>query len=431
MDGCSECSEPITISANFLGVTEPSNCSDISWTAYDYTSLWWEYRALLFKHHPPEHVSAVIAALVLLALALGGAGFVSRKVGQTLDCRRSRLSVLDSLRFAATLQVCLYTIISTSKGGGILPDPLQRIGGWGIASFPLFFVHSGFTTALRRAETAADAQVWPLMRDAISSYYPIFLASSLAGLLLAAIGQGVQLTGEYILMMPLCVGAWDRTLRTSNQANAPSWIVGALLFNLAFALPACVRLQTLMPKGMSRVLVLMFAFTLWQACNETSITVLVLDNVFTFFALAPSVPAYLFGLVLGNLHLLHHPTLRHAELDAPNDLTAAQSPVRFGKLYNLAEHYGLTASSIAYVLIVAFVDAKEFSPFMTAWARAGMLLPLFGLAVIGAAGGADAFAIAISAPISIIPVRPFDGRTLLPFPVCLPVLICRRVTARC
>ena len=72
--------------------------------------------------------------------------------------------------------------------------------------------------------------------------------------------------------------------------------------------------------------------------------------------------------------------------------------------YFLAERYGLSAAAIAYALMLSLVNVSEFGPFMVAWARAGMLLPLFGLAVVGGASGTDPLALAISAPLSVVPV---------------------------
>ena len=297
-----------------VSLLQPTNsCRTIPWVAYDYTELWWSYRAMLFAHHPPPLLGAVVISLLALTIALGGGAYAARKVRQPIDCRRSRLIALDVMRLGSTVQLCLHTIIVAAEGSGQLPAPLQRIGEWGVASFPLFLIISGFTTALRHAETAAETAVWPLLRRAISGYYPTFVATALAGLLLEWMGRGVVFPGNYLLMMPFCAGAWDTALRVSNQANAPSWLVGALLFNTAFALPLCARLQTITPRAMWRIMLFLYVATLWQACNEDGITVLVLDNLVTFLALSPSVPAYVFGLVLGNLHLLHHPTLVHSD----------------------------------------------------------------------------------------------------------------------
>ncbi|KAL1508416.1 hypothetical protein AB1Y20_004525 [Prymnesium parvum] len=426
-DGCSECSDVVVAYYDpFSALPSSNSCSTVEWIAYEYTDeLWWEYRNMLLSHRPPPHVAAVIISLLALALALGGGSYAARKVRQPVDCRSSRLIPLDILRLGATLQLCLHTVITVAPGGGVLPDPLHRLGAWGVAAFPLFFLLSGFTLALRHAETSEESHVWPLISKAVAGYYPTFAATALAGLLLSSLARGVKFTGNYLLMMPFCAGAWDAKLRHSNHANAPSWLVGALLFNMCFALPVCARLQSLAPPQLWRTLLLLYIFTLWQACNEYGITVLVLDNLVTFLALAPSVPAYLFGIFLGNLHLLHHPTLAHNDIHNSHDSNfnvvgkwslCQGSSAR--SLYAFAEQYGLTLSATLYALLLAFVDPSQFSSFVTSWARAGMLLPLFGFAVVGAASGRDPLSLALSAPISITPALASGLRLWLPLLLC-------------
>ena len=110
------------------------------------------------------------------------------------------------------------------------------------------------------------------------------------------------------------------------------------------------------------------------------ITVFVLDRLLTFVVLGPQLPAFVFGILLGCLHLLHV----EAGLDGGAPLPWH---VRYPTAW--AHRGGLSAATVAVGLIVALTPTTALSSFMIAWGRAGMLLPFFGIGLLGVAGGRD------------------------------------------
>tara|TARA_B110001452_G_scaffold190065_1_gene160239 strand:+ start:1057 stop:1254 length:198 start_codon:yes stop_codon:yes gene_type:complete len=54
-------------------------------------------------------------------------------------------------------------------------------------------------------------------------------------------------------------------------------VVGALLFNLAFALPVLSRLAALPPRGHAAALALAYAASLWQAATADGSPLFLLD----------------------------------------------------------------------------------------------------------------------------------------------------------
>jgi hypothetical protein len=66
---------------------------------------------------------------------------------------------------------------------------------------------AGYTTSLRHSESASTSPVWPRLRRLLSDYYPMFLVTSLCGMLLATAAQGHVFTGRYILMLPFGASA--------------------------------------------------------------------------------------------------------------------------------------------------------------------------------------------------------------------------------
>ena len=105
-----------------------------------------------------------------------------------------------------------------------------------------------------------------------------------------------------------------------------------------------------------------------------------LDRLLTFVVLGPQLPAFVFGILLGCLHLLH----AEAGMDGGAPLPWH---VRYPTAW--AHRGGLSAATVAVGLIVALTPTTALSSFMIAWGRAGMLLPLFGIGLLGVAGGRD------------------------------------------
>ena len=83
--------------------------------------------------------------------------------------------------------------------------------------------------------------------------------------------RGAVLTGRYVLMFPFCAAAWSGPLRLANEANALSWIIGALLFDGIFKLPILVRVRQSSGRMLGRLLLISWLCSLWVACFDSQV----------------------------------------------------------------------------------------------------------------------------------------------------------------
>ena len=110
----------------------------------------------------------------------------------------------------------------------------------------------------------------PLLKSELCATYPSFFFTTLASLAVA-LTRGAVLTGRYVLMFPFCAAAWSGPLRLANEANALSWIIGALLFDGIFKLPILVRVRQSSGRMLGRLLLISWLCSLWVACFDSQV----------------------------------------------------------------------------------------------------------------------------------------------------------------
>lgn len=444
---CSACSEPLVVEIERpLPGAHPA-CANLHFGAFDADKYYEDLAASYSGHHEAYESRWVLAGLVVLVVMLvallalrrlcevwmrvypacqaTATGSVSlqtntaepeaARAGAMLACN-SRDTLLDWLRFMSVISIAAHHIDDL---GGLNASPrLHASLSLGVGCYPMLFLLAGFLAAIRTPSVPAAAEaVWPTLRMRVAQMYPMYLATALAGTLVAhgaftpfleqygwvGTSHSGAISGMYILMLPFCAGAWHPLLRLANAANAPSFVVGALLFDGAFALPILSRLRQSTPGQLVVCLALMLVLTLWQAANDLDITVLVVDRYVTFLALGPSLASYVFGLALGVL---------------------AMMPANFGDvgraLWDVITRTGLTACLITVGLVGALSPPREEIPrHLAAWLRTGLFLPLFGAAVVATACRRDVMLVGCA------PIWKAMGAGLGPlFRLWLPVLLC-------
>ena len=385
---CSECSAPVSFSAELpLPGVHPA-CAGITFAAFDTEIYYADLLSSYFAHTKPEE-----SVFIVLGLAVAGTALllcavarrmcrcwqVRRPPKQLADTSQPHSSTLDALRLLSVVGIVGHHLVSDL--GLIAPPRVHAALSIGVACYPMLFLLAGHHAATR----ATDEEVSRTVRVGFSRMYPAFLVTAVIGAYaghtaftayLGAHGYtGTSargaITGLYILMVPFCAGAWHQTLRLANVANAPSFIVGALLFDGAFAPPILSRLRGASNGALATTLVAALAASIWQAANDMGITVLVVDRYVTFLALGPSMPSYVFGLTLGEFS--------RRPLDGVG-----------GDAWWAARHCGLSLLLLVAACACALAPPHDqLQRHLAAWLRTGACLPLFGAAVVSAAAGRD------------------------------------------
>lgn len=477
-DGCSECSGWLTIDMSALLPGAHPACASLSFAAFDSTTYYMDEISLYFAHSEVAEARFVLIGLAGTTAALMLAALVGCRypppsrwrawIGGSIACRPAalrrslfrllfvdaavipvppspaqangppRVVALDILRMLAVIWVAGGTLVDVQHGLGSLNAVSPRLSAalsYGVAGYPLLFLTSGFCTAWRYSDRAPSLPVWPLLRTRIARMYPAFLATALVGCAVqhaayhsylldhSGASSGAAVSGIYILMMPFCLSAWHPLLRLANAANAPSFIVGALLLNTAWSLPILARLVGASSRSLCGVLCLTYAATLWQAASDAGITVLVLDRYVTFLALGASLPSYVFGLALGLLHL-RSSSRSGGGRGVGSDGSVGGDEANRGDLlhalgaaiWQAASHAGLCCLVAVAALACTFAPSRyEIPRILAAWLRAGACLPLFAAALIAACNGQDPLA-------KLLAFWPRSGASLLR--LWLPLLLC-------
>ena len=267
-------------------------CASIPWSAPDYTEKFYEWESLLAAHQTPDGAALALTVLVILFIVLcaasAGAPVASKDEKEAKATRDAQLIALRMVAVVGLVVAAAVALDAKEETPRFDDGWGDARAEWGAALAPLLFAVAGFTAALKHADTAADDEVHPLLKSELCAAYPSFFFTTLASLAVA-LTRGAVLTGRYVLMFPFCAAAWSGPLRLANEANALSWIVGALLFDGIFKLPILVRVRQCRGDA-GTLLLISWLCSLWVACFDSQITVFVLDRLLTLLCWGRSSP---------------------------------------------------------------------------------------------------------------------------------------------
>jgi len=277
--------------------------------------------------------------------------------------RKSRLPALSGLRAFAALNIVFYHF-SNPKWFG----PFAPIVNHGYTSVSFFLLMSGFILAYNYSERAQRGQLntrqfW-IAR--FSRLYPVYLFGLLISLGMLMEEWHVRTHGEFalgVVLTPLLLQGWVPRLATFW--NTPAWTMCTEAF---FYLIFPVVILWKRPQRWRGLIGLLFLIWIAGMILPTLYTILQPDGPYADrytdsfwmralkFSPPPHVPSFLFGIVL-------------ADID---------SRISRGSRWRLL--LGVLGVSAVYAILY-YGDKLPF-----ALMHDGLLMPLFGLAILGLAG---------------------------------------------
>ncbi len=284
-------------------------------------------------------------------------------VEATKIAKKSRLPALSGLRAFAALNIVFYHY-SNPKWFG----PFAPIVDNGYTSVSFFLLMSGFILAYNYSDRAQRGQlnVAHFWTARFSRLYPVYIFGLLVSLGMLMAEWQVRSHGEFALgvaLTPLLLQGWIPKLATFW--NTPAWTMCTeAFFYLIFPVVVCWK----RPRRLRYLIGLLALLWLAGMVLPTLYTILQPDgpnpNRYTDsfwmralkFSPPPHVPAFLFGIVLADVD---------ARISRANRWRLLLGVLGVGALYAIL-YYG---------------DRMPF-----ALMHDGLLMPLFGLAILGLAG---------------------------------------------
>ncbi len=287
------------------------------------------------------------------------------KVSQALPTeKKSRLPALSGLRIFAAMNLVFFHFGNPKDFGWLAP-----VVDNGYTSVSFFLLLSGFILAYNYSDRAArgEMRVGEFWIARLSRLYPVYLFSLIVSLSMLvaefhARSAPVFLTGVALTLVLL--QGWSPTL--STFWNTPAWTMSTeAFFYLLF--PLVIRWKR--PKKLPTLIALLFSFWCLGMVCPALYTWLHPDGVLQpgrytdgwwiralKFTPPPHLPSFLFGVALADL----------------ND--------RFSQTSRLRLFLGLAGIASVY-FVLAHGDRLPY-----VFLHDGLLMPLFGLTILGLAG---------------------------------------------
>ena len=291
------------------------------------------------------------------------------------DSRRRRLGAVSALRLVAATWLILYHLWVTRLLEGFgLPAAVRNLLAGGSALTGMFIMLSGFmmyyayTDAAGGLKTSA-CEVWI---GRVSRLWPIMLLSHVLAAPFALAGQDVYAPAEAVgraIAVGLALHAWVPAWAFSY--NGPAWTISVLV--LCYALfPTIARLL----RGRSGAQLALVVAGCWAAMLvPTTLHFAALPTGFTPLSDAPE------SLAEATLHAF--PPLRLPDFVAGMALARLYSTHR-----GIATRALAWAGVAAFGAVVAFLAMPALLP--ERFVANGLLSPLFGLVLLGAASAPEA-----------------------------------------
>jgi peptidoglycan/LPS O-acetylase OafA/YrhL len=283
---------------------------------------------------------------------------------QSPPTRRSRLEALTGMRALAALNILFFHFSDPKLFG-----PFAPVVDNGYVSVSFFLLLSGFVLAYNYRERADRGlmRARPFWMARFSRIYPVFLFSLLISLFVLVQEWHDRPHGEFfsgVGLTLLLAQGWSPTLCTFW--NTPAWTLTTDVFFYAL-FPWLVTLRR--PRTRNRIVWSMLAFWCLSFILPALYTLLKLDGDphpgrysnglwlrFIKFGPLQHLPSFLFGMALASL----------------NDLIPERSRVR--------TLLGVAAFGALYVILYF----GGHMPYL--FMHDGMLMPLYGMVVLGLAG---------------------------------------------
>jgi len=304
---------------------------------------------------------------------------------------------LDSLRFVLAFMVLLYnfypwTIHEVQSRKGTV---LSTISSWGILAAPLFFTLSGFCQSYAKL-VGSKAQVEEDMASAfvvrIMAWYPYY-AISLIFLATTFFSYSAWDWSSFTAQIFLVSGAFEEHKVTFPYLPCSWWFSNLAVYTLAW-----YPMHMVLKGSLNSVIWTMFTVATTVVLPSVLLEYLVMSDVALFQMIQYS-PSFFFGQALA-IWQVKHCMLMQVQTTSPSGQSLTLQPVAE---MPFSARFGVTTGVLILGLVMIFISPfdelpvirKPCSPIFLK----GLLLPVFGLLIVGLCNEADPLARLAARPV--------------------------------